>query len=260
MHLMQGPITVFDANAYAGDARMEDLAAGQERLISYALDIKTEVEPQAKGGPTELMAVALRKGTLLITRKMGEDKEYVIRNRDQKKKMVLVEHPLRAGWDLMTPKEPNERARDVYRFAVEVAPGKTEKLLVKEESRRSESVEMTNVGSNMIGFYIRAQQVSPAVKVALQKIVVLRDRLDEIVADKTRLEKRVSEIGEEQGRIRENMNRLSQTSELYQRYVTKLDQQETELEGLRQRIESARDRESKQRQELNDFLLNLDVA
>src|SRR5207244_3366397 len=49
LHLMQGPITVFDSGAYAGDARMEDLAPGQERLISYALDLKTEVE--AKPGP-----------------------------------------------------------------------------------------------------------------------------------------------------------------------------------------------------------------
>src|SRR5437868_5995979 len=48
LHLMQGPITVFDGGAYAGDARIEDLAPGQERLISYALDLKVEVDPQSK--------------------------------------------------------------------------------------------------------------------------------------------------------------------------------------------------------------------
>jgi hypothetical protein len=34
LHLMQGPIPVFDAGTYAGDARIEDLAPGQERLLS----------------------------------------------------------------------------------------------------------------------------------------------------------------------------------------------------------------------------------
>ena len=29
LHLMQGPITVFDGGAYAGDARIEDIAARQ---------------------------------------------------------------------------------------------------------------------------------------------------------------------------------------------------------------------------------------
>src|SRR5690606_2346619 len=38
LHLMQGPITVFDGGVYAGDARIEDLPPGEERLISYALD------------------------------------------------------------------------------------------------------------------------------------------------------------------------------------------------------------------------------
>ena len=45
LHLLQGPVTVFDGGVYAGDARMEDLPPGQERLISYAMDVKTEVEP-----------------------------------------------------------------------------------------------------------------------------------------------------------------------------------------------------------------------
>ena len=57
LHLMQGPITLFDSGAYAGDARIEDLAPGQDRLISYALDLKTEVEPKLEGGTQELATV-----------------------------------------------------------------------------------------------------------------------------------------------------------------------------------------------------------
>jgi hypothetical protein len=95
---------------------MEDLAAGQERLISYALDIKTEVEPQVKAGPQDLVAVKIRKGTLLVTTKASEEKTYLVRNRDQKKKVVLVEHPFRSDWELVEPKESNERTREVYRF------------------------------------------------------------------------------------------------------------------------------------------------
>ena len=49
LHLMQGPITVFDGGAYAGDAKIEDLPPGTQRLISYAMDLDTEVAPQSKG-------------------------------------------------------------------------------------------------------------------------------------------------------------------------------------------------------------------
>src|SRR5947209_15145803 len=34
LHLMQGPLTVFEGSSYAGDARILDLQPGEERLLS----------------------------------------------------------------------------------------------------------------------------------------------------------------------------------------------------------------------------------
>lgn len=56
------------------------------------------------------------------------------------------------------------------------------------------------------------------------------------------------------------MQRLQQNSDLYNRYVKKLDQQETELEKLRKEIETLKTREDEQRRELQIYVLNLDVA
>src|SRR5262249_32141898 len=36
LHLCQGPITVFENNVYAGDARISDLQPNETRLLSYA--------------------------------------------------------------------------------------------------------------------------------------------------------------------------------------------------------------------------------
>jgi hypothetical protein len=55
------------------------------------------------------------------------------------------------------------------------------------------------------------------------------------------------------------MARLSANSELYVRYVKKLDQQETELDALRQEIEGLKRTEATQLRELEVYLLNLDV-
>ena len=57
LHLMQGPITVFDDGVYAGDAKIQDLPPKSERLISYAMDLNTEVAPQSKGRPEQLLSV-----------------------------------------------------------------------------------------------------------------------------------------------------------------------------------------------------------
>ncbi|HXC67785.1 MAG TPA: DUF4139 domain-containing protein, partial [Nitrospiraceae bacterium] len=146
LHLTQGPITLFDSGAYAGDARIEDLAPGQDRLISYALDLKAEVEPKLEGGTQELATVSLKKGTMLISRRLVEDRAYLVRNRDAKAKTVLIEQPYRADWKLAEPKEPTERTRDMYRFSVSVDPGKSATLRVKETLPIQESILLMESG------------------------------------------------------------------------------------------------------------------
>jgi chromosome segregation ATPase len=98
------------------------------------------------------------------------------------------------------------------------------------------------------------------VKEALQRVVQLRSKLDDTRAQRTRLDQRTAEITAEHGRIRENMQRLQQNSDLYNRYVKKLDQQETELEKLRKEIEASKNTEDEQRRELQNYVMNLDVA
>ena len=259
LHLMQGPITVFEGDTYAGDARIDDIAPGQERLLSYGLDLKVEVEPQTGLGRNEMTTVVVKKGTVVATRKLSEEKTYNIRNRDQKKKLVLVEHPFRSDWELVEPKDKPERTRDQYRFAVPVEAERLAKLVVHEERQISETATLMNSGNDMIAVYLRAQKISPQVKDALQKVVSLRDQLSQTTTERQRREGRINEITQEQARIRENMSRLNQSSELYNRYVKELDQQETDLVALRKEIESFKDTETRQRRELDDYMLKLDV-
>jgi hypothetical protein len=260
LHLMQGPITLFDGGAYAGDARIDDVAPGQDRLISYALDLKTEVEPKLEGGTQELVTVSLKKGTMLVSRRLVEDRTYLVKNRDQKGKTVLIELPYRADWKLAEPKEATERTRDLYRFSVAVDPGKSATLRVKETLPVQESIRLMDSGIDQIGYFMQAREVSQKVKEALQRVVQLRGKLDDTRAQRTRLEQRIGEITAEHGRIRDNMQRLAQNSELYARYVKKLDQQETELERLRKEIEAAKNTEEEQKRELQNYLVNLDIA
>jgi hypothetical protein len=260
LHLMQGPITLFDSGTYAGDARIEDLPPGQDRLISYALDLKTEVEPKLEGGTQELTTVSLKKGTMLISRRLVEDRTYLVKNRDAKTKTVLIEQPYRADWKLTEPKESTERTRDLYRFSVVVDPGKSATLRVKETLPLQESILLMESGIDQIVYYQQAKEVSSKVKEALQRVVQLRNKLDDARAQRTRLDQRTAEITAEHARIRENMQRLQQNSDLYTRYVKKLDQQETELEKLRKEIESLKNTEEEHRRELQSFVMNLDVA
>src|SRR5207253_2700703 len=76
LHLMQGPITVFEGSNYAGDARILDLQPKEERLISYAVDLGTEVHPVPSSDTGSYTIIKTVKGILHTTTKLKESKTY----------------------------------------------------------------------------------------------------------------------------------------------------------------------------------------
>ncbi|MCS5616896.1 MAG: hypothetical protein NZ658_02755, partial [Pirellulales bacterium] len=150
LDLMQGPVTVFDAGAYAGDARIEDLPAGSSRLLTYAVDLDVEVAPRFEPRPEELVSVKLVKGTLVVSRKLARRKAFEVKNSGREAVKLLVEHPLEPGWKLVEPAEPAEKPRDRYRFAVGAEPGKPATLVVAEEQVVSQRLAVTNLDDNAI--------------------------------------------------------------------------------------------------------------
>src|SRR5205823_7773681 len=101
LHLMQGPITVFEGSSYAGDARILDLQPGEERLLSYAVDLGTEVKAVPSSDNGKLTHVKIHKGILYQTTKVREAKAYAIKNRNEQARTVLIEHPVRHDFKLV---------------------------------------------------------------------------------------------------------------------------------------------------------------
>ena len=259
LHLMQGPITVFDGGAYAGDARIEDLAPNASRLISYAMDLDTEVAPTSKSAPEELTKVRIINGTLEAIRKYVRTKTYVVKNSGSKVKKVLVEHPLDSSWTLKSPKE-EEKTRDRYRFAINAEPGKPAEVAVVEEHISTQRYGLSNLDDDSIRIYISASVVSQNVKDALAEIIKRKREIQDLVNQRNQLQNKITIIDQEQSRIRQNMAQLPRGGDLYNRYVSKFGEQETEIENLREKIASLQTQENGLRGSLNTYLqkLNLD--
>ncbi|HZZ73297.1 MAG TPA: hypothetical protein VFE24_13665 [Pirellulales bacterium] len=259
LHLMQGPITVFDGDVYAGDARIEDLQPGTERLISYALDLDTEVAPETKPLPEQLVEVKLVKGTLQTSRKLSRETKYVIKNSGKHDKKVLVEVPHDPNWNLVEPKEPTEKTRDLYRFAVQAEPGKPSTLTVREEQTVSQQMAVSNLDEGTIVFYMNSKVISPEAKAALAEVIKRKQAIQVTAQKKGNLQQQVSVVDQEQSRIRQNMAQLERNSDLYNRYVKKFGEQEDQVEKLRKDIQGLNEEEQKQRRDLDDYLSKLDL-
>jgi hypothetical protein len=259
LHLMQGPITVFDGGVYAGDARIDDLPPKSERLISYALDLDTEVAPQSKPHPEQLLSVRIAKGILYASRKYARSTSYTVKNSGKKTKKVLIEQHIEPNWNLVAPKEPAEKTRDQYRFAVNAEPGKAATLEVEEEMTQGQSFAVLSIDPNLSAFYLSSNVVSDKVKAALREIADRRQKLNDLATEKQQLEQKIKVIGEEQGRIRQNMAQLDRNTDLYNKYVKKFAEQEDLNDKTRGEIDKLSADEAKQKKALDDYVLGLDL-
>ena len=259
LNLMQGPVTVYDAAGYCGDARIEDMAPGSERLLSYAVDLDMEVVSRAEPRPDEIVSVRLVKGTLIASRRLARLRKLEVKNSGDKPVKLLIEHPIEPGWKLVGPQKADETTRDRYRFAVAAEPGKPVTVEVGEEMPVEQSHAIMNLDDNAILLYSRARGTSPAVKESLAEVVRRKQEIERIAREKAEREQEINAIGQEQARIRENMSRLERTSDLYTRYVQKFSQQETRVETLREEIAQRQTQEQQARQAFETYLLQMDV-
>lgn len=259
LNLMQGPITVFEDGTYAGDAQLPDVTPGEKRLISYSLDLKREVERVSKAEPEVLTSVRIAKGTLIATRKYVEEYTFNVKNKDDAVRAVLFEHPFRADWTLVTPKDPFERTPQVYRFKVDAKPNETTSLTVREERQGDQYLALSSSGLDTIEFYIRAKVVSPKVREALEKVAQMRNELGNTQARKNQQTQRVAQITADQGRVRENLKTVREGTELHERYLKKLTEQENELDEANRLITQYSQQEQQQKEALDQYLLNLSI-
>ena len=86
----------------------------------------------------------MNKGILYQTTRVREEKTYNLKNRSEHDRTVLIEHPFRPDFSLVSKDKPAERARDVYRFEVKLPAGKTASQEIVEERDVSTNIALTN--------------------------------------------------------------------------------------------------------------------
>jgi hypothetical protein len=260
LHLMQGPITVFAEDSYAGDALISDIQPGEERLLSFAVDLATEVKTESKREPQAVVTFAITKGIVHKTIILRDSKTYTATNRSAQEKLVIFEHPIRAPeFTLVTPANAPSQSQTYYRFEVNVPAKATKTFPVVEERKVVEDIILTNANDQTLALMQRNSGASPTMKEALQKAIDLKLKQAKTLADITQLESKIKVISEDQSRQRDNMKVIPQTDPVYKKYLDKFLKQEEQIDQLRAQIEQLQVTANEQRQTYENFVLSLTI-
>jgi len=259
-----GSLTLVEGGAFAGEGLVEAIKPGEKRFVSYAVDLGLRVTatPQESGRRVSRIRIASSVMTQSIEERAST--LYTIRNDDATPRDVVVEHPLRAGWTLTGAVKPAESSAGAHRFKIAVAPKSTATLTVAEMRPIDSQVAVSNISDDQIALILRGRNVAAGLEPQLRAVTAKSRELAEVQRGISDRQAEVRRIGEDQGRVRENLKALKGSDAekaLAERYSRQLSTQEDRLEVLRREIEAAEaDRTTKQ-QDLSRLVaaLSLDV-
>src|ERR1700722_4385201 len=258
-----GSFSVLESEVFAGEGITDPIKPGERRIVSYATDLGLLVEATGASEPQHVQRVKISKGVMTQTSELRERTVYTVKNQDDTSRALVIEHPARPDWKLIAgTREPEERAPGTYRFRID-APAKATSSLPVEESRTLDTVhQLSNLDDAQVQIFLRQRTITPDVAQALQKITAQKAVVAKLEEEMQNRQDDINKIVDDQGRLRENMKALRGSAEeksLLQRYTKQLEDQETQIEGLRKKIQDTEARRDKANEELEQMIDSLQL-
>jgi len=257
-HLLQGPMTVLEKDAYAGDAQIDNVPPDQSRLVSYGIDLDVMVSQRFEQAESVVGAKVV-KGTLELNRKLVQTTTYAADNKSAQDKELVIEHAVQPEWKLVDTPKPFETTQSVYRFKGAAPANKVTTLAVKQEWVRNETISLVDNDLSELLTYSRSGQMPKSVRDALAQAVQLKQAVADLDQQITARTQQIGEITAEQTRIRENMRTVAPNSQYYDRLLSKLNEQESTIEKVQGERKDLMAKRDAARAELQRYLETLNV-
>ena len=231
-----GNFSVLEDEVFAGQGLLDPIKPDERRLLSYATDLGMLVREAGSETPQRNVRVSIAHGVMIRTSEAQQKYTYTIRNEDASQRTLILEHPVRIGWNLSTDTlRPEETTLSTYRFRVIVAPKQAATFEIKESHPVESRVELTNITDDQLALMVKDAAVNPEIEQALRKILVQKDQVAFLDSEAEKRGKEIEGIYNDQQRLRENLKALKGSAEekaLTQRYTQQLSDQETHLDKL----------------------------
>ncbi|HEX6993287.1 MAG TPA: DUF4139 domain-containing protein [Gammaproteobacteria bacterium] len=262
--LPPGVLTLYERDAatgtvsHVGDARLSPLPAGEERLLSFAVDQEVTIDREERAA-RRISRGRIVDGVLELGVVDRQTTQYLVAAAPNETRDVVIEHPRREGWDLVEPSGERELTETAYRLPVTVAADETVRLDAVLERSRMQRVELAPLTVEQIRVWIANDELSEPIRAALRELAELREEVAESErALRDAQEARGTLVGDQE-RIRENLAAVPDESDLSRRYLDELSRQEDRIAELDAEIEGLRDALAAAQRRVAEFVRTLSL-
>jgi hypothetical protein len=258
-----GSFNVLESNTFAGEGLLDPIKPGDKRLLSYAVDLGVLVDAKNDTERQRVSRVWIARGVLTQTTEVRERRTYTVRNEDVLSRDVVIEHPLKPGMKFAADSpQPVESTASFHRFRITAEPKKTTTLKVEEFQPQTVTYELTNLSDDQIALFVRQGSIDAEMEKALRRILEQKNGLAVLEHEMEARRKEISSIFDDQQRVRENLKALkgsSEEKELTQRYTRQLNQQEDQVQALRNEVTQLQHKRDQAKAELDRAIQELSL-
>jgi len=256
-----GPITVYDAGSYAGEALVETVKAGDKRLISYGVDLGTRITTKFDSSQHVVREIHSYRGNLTSKYAMDEVRTFTIKNVDAKAKTLIIEHPQRQGYKLLEPAKAAETTANANRFEVKLAASATDTFVLREERVYDQTVSVTTMTPDTISAWLENKVLSATGRRQLEQVAQKKRDIANNEAALKQADSGINDLTQDQTRVRANiqsLNNVKNQQDLVQQYASQLAANETKMVALRDTQSELRRKKTALESELLGLMEKLD--
>jgi hypothetical protein len=245
--LDRGSFSIVEDGNFGGEGLLEPIHPDEKRLLSYAVDQAVRVTFEEQNGNTQATALTAAKGVMVLHHTQTSEIMYVIHNAATDGRTVVIEHPIRQGFELdnagdkdsKDPK-PEETTPTVYRFRVSAAAGETARLHVSEHRRSTVSYRLTNFDDNQLTFILNQTGNNEKIKQALEPILDARRHVAELQTALDKVNERMTALHSDEERQRANITALANADKSSrERFVRDLNATEDQIASAQKELTTA---------------------
>ena len=237
--LERGPSTIIYDDNLAGEAIIPFLNKGDTRLLNYAVEQAVIITHEEESENLSVHRVTFGSGysyeyyytNLMVT--------YKIKNKTDEEKELYLDHPKNYDYKFIEKPVDPEETPNYWRFKITLKPKDAINFKLKEQRENYSSNYLWNYNKEdlqkRVVFYVKRKFIDPEMEKKLKDIAGYIQILNNLKAKEEKLNEERNLMTGEQVRLRENISVLgndSQSISLKERYIKKLNDQESRFEEI----------------------------